>query len=218
MKRRLSTSTAQAAGAASRRERRSLELRERLFRAALHLFAEKGYAETTVEDITNRADTGKGTFFNYFPSKDHILLAFGDMQLNKLQELVAQAKAIRTPMPEFLRELTLKMTAEPQRNPTMMRTLLQANLSSPAVREGMMRNHQRGQQLLTELIRLGQQRGEIASDLDAGEVALVFRQAVFGTLLIWSAFGDGSLVSRVDAVFRLLWSGIAPRNLEAAAR
>src|SRR6185369_4441315 len=75
-----------------RRQRRSAELRERLFRAALTLFADKRFAETTVEDITNAADVGKGTFFNYFPSKDHILLAFGEMQLGKLQEAVNTAR------------------------------------------------------------------------------------------------------------------------------
>src|SRR6266566_4577887 len=58
-----------------RRQRRSAEIRERLFRAALNLFAQKGFAETTVEDITEAADVGKGTFLNYFPSKDHILVA-----------------------------------------------------------------------------------------------------------------------------------------------
>jgi len=58
-----------------RRERRSAETRERLFRASLDLFARKGFTETKVEDITEAADVGKGTFFNYFPSKDHILLA-----------------------------------------------------------------------------------------------------------------------------------------------
>src|SRR3984957_3008421 len=65
----------------SRRIRRSTELRERLFRAALVLFGKKGYAETTVEDVTEAADVGKGTFFNYFPTKEHILMAFGEMQL-----------------------------------------------------------------------------------------------------------------------------------------
>ena len=91
MSRRVSTSSrsknnkdSQAEGP-DRRQRRSTETRERLFRAALRLFAEKGFAETTVEDITNAADVGKGTFFNYFPSKEHILIAFSDMQLSKLQ-------------------------------------------------------------------------------------------------------------------------------------
>src|SRR5213079_1266459 len=82
----------------SRRERRSADIRERLFRSALHLFAQKGFAETTVEDITEAADVGKGTFFNYFPSKDHILMAFGEMQLGKLATIVQEAKKSDLPM------------------------------------------------------------------------------------------------------------------------
>src|SRR5882762_6213485 len=88
--------------APDRRQRRSAEIRERLFGAALKLFAEKGFAETTVEDVTNVADVGKGTFFNHFPSKDHILLAFGEMQLAKLQDAVNSARKSNEPMPHFL--------------------------------------------------------------------------------------------------------------------
>src|SRR6201981_287250 len=90
-----------------RRQRRSAEIRERLFHAALKLFAEKGFAETTVEDITNAADVGKGTFFNYFPSKDHILIAFSDMQIAKLQDAVNEARQTRESMTTFLRAMSL---------------------------------------------------------------------------------------------------------------
>src|ERR1700739_3268367 len=102
--------------APDRRQRRSADIRERLFQAALQLFAGKGFAETTVEDITNAADVGKGTFFNYFPSKDHILLAFGEMQLGKLQEAADEARQTNEPLPKFLRSLTTRMTEEPARH------------------------------------------------------------------------------------------------------
>src|SRR5271156_1893107 len=110
--------------APDRRSRRSAEIKERLFRAALSLFAQKGFAETTVVDITNTADVGKGTFFNYFPSKDHILLAFGEMQLGKLEAAIEMARQAGTPMSDFLRGLGLRMTQEPVRNPAIIRALL----------------------------------------------------------------------------------------------
>src|SRR6202040_3879201 len=94
-----------------RRQRRSAEIRERLFRAALALFAKNGFAETTVEDITNAADVGKGTFFNYFPSKDHILIAFSDMQIAKLQDAVNEARQSRESMTTFLHGMSGKMIA-----------------------------------------------------------------------------------------------------------
>src|SRR5438094_9533034 len=102
--------------APDRRQRRSAEIRERLFRAALNLFAKKGFAETTVEDITEAADVGKGTFFNYFPSKEHILLAFGEIQLGKLEAAVAEVRRTNEPIPQFLRALGTRMTQEPTRN------------------------------------------------------------------------------------------------------
>src|SRR5215831_20310570 len=99
----------------SRRERRSAEIRERLFHSALTLFGKKGFAETTIKDITEAADVGKGTFFNYFPSKDHILLAFGEMQLGKLEDAIETARETKEPMPKFLRWLGVRMTQEPTR-------------------------------------------------------------------------------------------------------
>jgi AcrR family transcriptional regulator len=205
----------QAVVSSDRRQRHSAELRERLFRAALDLFAKKGFAETTVEDITNAADVGKGTFFNYFPSKDHILLAFGEMQLEKLHASVEAARQSNEPMPVFLRSLRARMTEEPSRNPAIVRTILQAHLSSLPVREAMAKNHTRAQGLLTQLIQLGQDRGEVRKDLSASELAYVFRQTVFGTLLLWSIFGDSTLPERLDAAFNVLWTGLAPRDSSA---
>src|SRR5437762_10060384 len=124
-----------------RRRRRSAAIRERLFRASLELFAQKGYAETTVEDITEAADVGKGTFFNYFPSKEHLLLGFAEMQLSKLQLIVREILKSSRPMRESLRGLVHRMTEAPIQNPAVVRALLQAHLSSQVVREEMFRLH-----------------------------------------------------------------------------
>jgi AcrR family transcriptional regulator len=201
----------------SRRERRSAELRERLFRAALNLFAKKGYAETTVEDITEAADVGKGTFFNYFRSKEHILMAFGEMQLGKLEAIVRDTQQSDLPMREVLRTLVFRMTEEPIRNPALVRALLQANLSSVPVRKEMRRIHDRNRILLGQLIRHGQQRGEIRTDFPAEEIAQVWRQTIFGTLLFWSLAGDHTLPDRIEMSIRMLWDGIASREKQKGA-
>jgi AcrR family transcriptional regulator len=195
----------------SRRERRSAELRERLFRAALQLFAKKGFAETTVEDITEAADVGKGTFFNYFPSKEHILMAFGEMQLEKLEIIVREAQQSDLSIREVMRTLVMRMTEEPIRNPAIIRALLQAYLSSAHVRGEMLRIHDRNRALLGQLMRHGQDRREIRTDLPAEEIAQVWRQAIFGTLLFWSLIGDHTLTERIETSTRLLWDGIAAR-------
>jgi len=195
----------------TRRERRSAELRERIFRSALRLFAVKGFAETTVEDITEAADVGKGTFFNYFPSKDHILLAFTDLQLGKLAESVEHFRNSTQPLRVFLENLATRMTEEPLRNPGMIRALLQGFVSSTAVREVMISKQDRAHQLHTQMVLIGQERREIRNDLPAAEIAHAFRQTIIGTLMIWSVAGDASLAERIRSAFSMLWSGLAPR-------
>jgi AcrR family transcriptional regulator len=196
----------------SRRGRRSAELRERLFRAALDMFAKKGFLEATVEDITNAADVGKGTFFNYFPSKDHILLAFGELQIGKLQMAMDEARKTNMPLADFLRSLGTRMTEEPIRHPAIVRAFLQAYLSSTPVRTAMLDLQDRVLALHSQMIQLGQERGEIRDDLPPTQIAQVFRQSIFGTLLIWSLYGDGSLQARMEATFEVLWLGLRPRT------
>lgn len=54
-------------------ERRRAATRERLVSTALTLFATHGIYDVTVEDITEAADVGKGTFYQHFPSKAAII-------------------------------------------------------------------------------------------------------------------------------------------------
>src|SRR5580693_6277130 len=77
--------------ARGRRERHKADIRLRLFRSALTLFAARGFASTTVEDITQAADVAKGTFFNYFPTKEHLLMEFGEMRLDILRNARSEA-------------------------------------------------------------------------------------------------------------------------------
>jgi AcrR family transcriptional regulator len=59
------------------RERKKVQTREAIRRAAIELVAANGYAKTTVEQIAQAADVSHATFFRYFPSKESALLASG---------------------------------------------------------------------------------------------------------------------------------------------
>jgi AcrR family transcriptional regulator len=58
----------------SRRDRKRAAVQDALHATALRLFAERGYAQTTIADITDAVDVSERTFFRYFPTKEDVLL------------------------------------------------------------------------------------------------------------------------------------------------
>ncbi len=77
--------------ALSRRERERLMRRRAMLEAAQAVFAEKGYAHATVDEIAQRAEFGKGTLYNYFAGgKEDILFAIFDELYDDLCTLITQ--------------------------------------------------------------------------------------------------------------------------------
>lgn len=76
----------------SRRERKKLALRARVLEAATVLFSDRGFAETKVADICERADVAQKTFFNYFATKQDLLREIAAFALDELLVDVENAR------------------------------------------------------------------------------------------------------------------------------
>src|SRR5512146_2112996 len=120
-----------------RRERRAAETRIRLFRCALALFAEHGLPNVTVEDITEAADVGKGTFFNYFETKDHVLLRFRDKRINIIQSFLNENRTSGVPLISVLNSLAIALTREFGMNAALFQSFIIAAFTNGAVRSQM---------------------------------------------------------------------------------
>lgn len=74
-----------------------------ILRAALELFAKKGFHRTTTKEISRRAGIAEGTLFNYFPTKEDLALYFFERELDGLFEWFRKEKTIQdAPLPEKL--------------------------------------------------------------------------------------------------------------------
>ena len=195
-----------------RRERRAAETRLRLFRCAVQLFSERGFTNVTVEDITEAADVGKGTFFNYFESKDHVLGVLAEIQLGKVREAVEEAEAGKRPIESVLHELFVGLAEEPGRSPELARALVSGFVSSKRSTEIMALNMAKGRETIARAIEIGQKRKEIDPRLKKDRVALQAQQTFLGALLIWSLTGEQKLQTIVESSFQLLWKAIATRK------
>jgi AcrR family transcriptional regulator len=88
----LSERSLELAHGLSRRERRKLEMRERILGAARELFSEQGFQETRIAEVCDRADIAQKTLFNHFPTKLDLLRAIAQ---TGIEELMFEIEGIR---------------------------------------------------------------------------------------------------------------------------
>lgn len=93
------------------RERKRQRTRQALIRAAMRLFEEKGYEQTTVAEIAASAEVSTKTFFNHFASKDEVLFPHLAARIDDAAAVIRQ----RTPaenMSDVLRKAMEHMLAD----------------------------------------------------------------------------------------------------------
>jgi len=192
-----------------RRERRRRETREKIYRAAMRLFAERGFFETTTEQITEAADVGQGTFFNYFPSKQHVLCVLSEIQLTKVRAAREQALAGELSIKDVLHALAHNIAQEPGQSQALTRALFSAIFSNETVRSKTAETMAEGREALAVIMTAGQKRGEIHRQAQAADLALAFQRTVAGTLLLWAMQPKISLKAWLEKAFQDFWAGVA---------
>lgn len=86
--------------AKDRAQRRAGRTRQRLLNAALEMFSDKGVDPTTIEEITERADVGKGTFYRHFSGKNEVVLALVEDAVDHLVELMSPPPLVPPVQPQ----------------------------------------------------------------------------------------------------------------------
>lgn len=184
----------------------------------MHLVAQRGFQATTVEEITQAADVGKGTFFNYFPSKEELLNSFGEIRLGKVRAALEVAKQGREPIAVILRRLELTLAEDPGRSEELARSILLTLLSSETVRTHGCSRLKQARAIYTQILTLGQKRSEVRRDVPAADLARFLKEAHFGTFLLWSLEPAGSLASAINRSFELFWASAAAHPRARAKR
>ena len=192
----------------SRRERRRQETHARIFEAAMRLFAERGFANTPVEEITEAAEVAKGTFFNYFPTKESILEALAERQLSVVKAAEERAKDAPAIRPVLL-DMVHGLADRPSRSPLLLRSLMGVAMTNNTLSKFLGRVLEAGRGHLSVILERGQQLGEVRNDLPALELARVMQHSFFGTNVIWALSAPSDLDKWIDKTFEIVWRGIA---------
>jgi AcrR family transcriptional regulator len=199
-------------GGTSRRERKKLEVRRRIFDAAFELFLDKGFAATTVEEIATRADVAKGTVFNYFPRKTSFLAALAEDWTARIEEALGPIDRWTGSTRDKLTRVFRFLADLGAQNPDLARL---AFFESLRYMHAMVEHHlpeeepvRRFQAMTRALIQQGQDAGEIRTDIRAEDAASLVESAFQRTLAHWLATGgpraalQRAFGAKLDIVFR----------------
>jgi len=187
----------------TRRERRRLEVRDRIVESALSLFESQGYEATTVAEIVRRSDIAYGTFFNHFPSKLHLLREVADHSMRDLFESVEEIRKQPGDFEGRLVALFLRSSERALEKGPPMRELIGAMMAL-AFPETAGSDDRRIRQAFGRILEDGVARGELRSDVDLETLLEVVVGAWYSMFFSWVHFEGYPLRERAAKAARFL--------------
>jgi AcrR family transcriptional regulator len=189
----------------SRRERKKKETREKIFSNAIQLFRVQGFNATSIEQITECADVGKGTFYNYFPRKEAVILEFSRRTCEDFINKGRQKPSLST---RQRLEILLKDWAEFMIKDREIAWVAIRN------REGVEYDMSLHYGLLA-ILTVGQQNDEINSEFDPAFLAESLEGMMVQHFIRWFVSGVGDLQKELNQVLAVFLEGLSERQQEA---
>ena len=152
--------------------------RSDIIQAAGRVFAQKGYAATRIIEVAEAASVGKGTIYEYFPSKEALFFAVFEAMMAEAADGLAQAGHSKSEsFPSRIKTLADGMIASWLGQLDMYGLVLEfwSATASSSSRESFRSVFQDGYQgmrlIIGDMIRSAQQTGEVAPGIDADKIA-----------------------------------------------
>ena len=174
----------------------SRNTRGRIISAAWKLFYEQGYDDTTVEDIVFESETSKGSFYHYFDGKDSLMGTLAYVFDEKYEEL----SGVLDPALDAVDKLVflnheLYVMIESSISIDLLTRLLSTQLLARGEKHLLDRDRVYFK-LLRQIIREGQEKGQLRRDLSVNEIVKAFALWERAQLYDWClCSGEYSLVS-----------------------
>ena len=198
--------------AMGRRERKKLQSKQTIMAAAVKKFMLKGVRETSIADIMSEAELGIGTFYNYFESKESLLLCLLEQIVEETKKLAARRMEEKVPAPQALEEIVMLTAEKLDENRFVLPLFLSAADRSALPRP----KHDLGPRLapafrsvFSDVVQYGQTRREFRRDIPAAVVTelfhSIFQAASFSSL-------EFPFVENVRMKIELLLSGLKQKK------
>jgi AcrR family transcriptional regulator len=185
----------------TRRERKKGETRRRILEAAFELFVSNGFENTTIDQITDKADVGKGTFYNYFPTKEAVLFDFmdniGAQRGEKLWAVILTLQDTRQRLAKAFHSLA----SWAEEYPELIRVYL-TDMQNKRLRESLDYEYNHMERYLHDIIIKGQEEGDIRDDMQPVQLVDFLMGIMVVQAFKWFRQGSG------PGLYNLLIQGV----------
>jgi len=149
------------------REQKKKLTKKAILKAAVQLFGENGFENTSIEQLAKAAGVGKGTIYSYFTTKRDILYAFCEDELEYIHEQLASKTNPDAPILEQMITIFLAEFQYITRNPEFGRLFIQEMIfPNPAFLQDPHDKEKEYFEMIFPIIIRAQKRGEIRSELE----------------------------------------------------
>jgi AcrR family transcriptional regulator len=173
-----------------RRERKKAAIRARIVSTAIRLFSRRGIANVTVDQIAEAADIGKGTIYNYFQTKEDIVVAFMVDVERRVQARLGPFTQSKASVHSLLTDFLLCQFRLKASHWEFVRVLLSHMfLHTDQFLPYMAEMQKVIDPTLETLFRDLQERGAIRRDVVLADLVLAFKTIHLGLTALWAVEG-----------------------------
>jgi AcrR family transcriptional regulator len=183
----------------SLQQKKQQAVRDSLWESAMQLFSQKGFEETTVEEIAVAAGISRRSFFRYFDSKND-LMAHGITNYAETLMEVIQSFPRSMPLREVFRATVLTVATQTAAHPRT-RKIMEIAAGSPAAREAQL---SRMSQLQDQVAHAYATRSSKKDPLAPGVLAGLTLSVLSVTFRAWFQNGDQDIRITTQQVFKTL--------------
>jgi len=198
----------------SRRERRKLEVRNRILAAAITLFDRQGVAATTLAEISERADVAQKTFFNHFASRQQLI---SELAQEGLQTLIENLEDVRK-QPLSTRERLLaffeKIADNAESAGAMRRELLTEMIHVAHETGDEPEQTRKMHEGFGAIVHEGLAAGDVTRAHDPETLTVMMLGAFYALMFDWANLENYPLRERALAAARFLGDAMAARQEE----
>lgn len=178
------------------REQKKQKNKAAILEAAILLFGERGYENTTISALAETAGIGKGTIYSYFKSKNEILLAFCEEELACMHQEIQQTVPAEASLEEKLLMIFMCEFRYVTKNKSFGRTLIREMIFPKQLTlEKSKELEEQFLQLFASVFKEAQEKGELRRDIELTVTSGHF-YALY--LMALSAWYSGRLHSEED--------------------